>query len=104
MNVKSFDRYIENFIESLPIEIGAKVVRSITLLEMSGSYLNMPHSKKVADKLFELRTRGQQEVRIFYTFHQGSAILLHGFVKKSQKTPPKEIEIAQNKIKMLTKP
>jgi len=62
----------------------------------------MPYSKQILRKLYELRIRGQQEVRIFYCFHQGQAVILHSFIKKTQKTPRKEIKIALNRIYVLT--
>jgi len=64
--------------------------------------LTMPHSKQMPGNLFELRMRGHQEVRIFYCFHKGTICLLHGFIKKSQKTPGKELRRAQAKRKALT--
>jgi len=54
--------------------------------------------------LWEIRTRlsGGRIARVFFCAHKGSMVLLHGFIKKSQKTPPKEIDIAvrrQNGLK-----
>ena len=98
MKVQFFDNTLENFISNLEKAAIAKVLRTIELLDQFGYELGMPHSKKVADKLFELRVRGQQEVRILYTFHQNTIILLHGFVKKSQSIPSKELKTAQNKL------
>ena len=54
----------------------------------------MPHSKKITGDLFELRIRGRQEIRILYTFYRSQIILLHGFIKKTPKIPPKELKIA----------
>ena len=51
--------------------------------------------------MYELRIRGKQEVRIFYTFNRGEIILLHCFLKKSQQIPSKEIKIALQKLAML---
>jgi phage-related protein len=99
----SLDPKIERFISSLNKETIAKVLRTIDLLEEFGHQLGMPHSKKVATWLFELRIRGKQEIRIFYAFHKGAVHLLHGFVKKSQKTPRKELAIAITKLKSLTR-
>lgn len=101
MEVKIFDSGLGKFIQSLEKSTTAKVLRTIDLLESFGSKLGMPHSKKVAERLFELRVRGNQEVRIFYSFHKNSAVLLSGFLKKSDKTPRKEIEIALQKLKTL---
>jgi phage-related protein len=48
--------------------------------------------------LIELRVRGRQEVRVLYVFAMGERIyLLHGFVKKTQTTPKKELDIARQR-------
>ena len=101
MEVHNFDDSVEKFIKSLEESTIAKVLRTIELLEEYGPQLAMPHSKKIENNLFELRIRGQQEIRIFYTFHKSSAILLHGFVKKSEKTPKKEIKTALQRLEAL---
>ena len=69
---------------------------------MHGGKLGLPHSKKVSTNLFELRIRGRQEVRIFYTFQKRNVIILHGFVKKSQRIPRREIEQAKRRLRDLT--
>lgn len=102
MIVKTFDDILDDFITQLEKPIGTKVARHINLLEQFGSELRMPYSKSLGNHLFELRIRGQQEVRIFYTFHEDKAVLLHGFIKKTQKTPAREIETAMSKAKVLT--
>lgn len=93
---------IEKFISALEKPTLAKVLRTIDLLEKFGRKLGMPHSKKISSNIFELRTRGHQETRIFYCFHNGAAYLLHGFIKKTQKTPKKELDAAKNKFTRLT--
>ena len=102
MIVRSFDRAVEDFIESLETVTIAKVLHIIELLRIHGHTLRMPYSKSIGGRLYELRVRGTQEVRIFYAFHEDSAILLHGFVKKSQKVPRKEIMRAQERFRVLT--
>jgi phage-related protein len=96
------DDSVEEFITSLEKQTIAKVLRVIDLLERFQEKLNMPHGKKIADDIFELRIRGRQEIRIFYVFHKDVIVLLHGFVKKSNKIPAKEIEIAISRRKRLT--
>ena len=93
---------VEQFIKSLEKSTIAKTVRTIDLLEKFGYKIGMPHSKKVSDNLFELRIRGQQEVRIFYSYHKGDIYLLSGFVKKSQQTPEKQLAKAKAKFLALT--
>ena len=101
MNIRFFDAQLEKFIHSLDESTIAKILRTIDLLEMFGHKLTLPHSKKVHVELFELRIRGKQEIRIFYTFHKDEAILLHGFVKKSERIPKKEMLTALQKLKIL---
>ncbi len=98
MEVKFFDDLLEKFIGNLEKPTIAKVLRTIDLLGSFGQQLTMPHSKKVDSRLFELRVRGRQEVRILYIFHNGSAVLLHGFVKKTQKISKRELENARRKL------
>lgn len=98
----NLDDQIEDFINSLEKQTIAKVLRTIDLLEKFGNRLGMPHSKYILDGIFELRIHSDQEIRIFFCFYQNSAYLLHGFIKKTQKTPAKEILAAKNKFRALT--
>lgn len=102
MIVKTFDIKVEDFITSLDKPTYAKVSRTIVLLRTFGNELRIPYSKSLGSNLFELRARGQQEIRIFYTFYADKAILLHAFIKKTQNTPLREIETAKTKLKTLT--
>lgn len=101
MGIKILDKRLEKFIEGLEKQTIAKVLRTIDLLEKFGERLGPPHTKKISARLFELRVRGLQEVRLFYTFHKPQIFLLHGFIKKSQKTPQKEIQTALQKLKKI---
>lgn len=103
MKVIFFDEKIEAFLTQLEKPTIAKVLRTIDLLERFGHQLGMPHSKNIEHKLFELRIRGLQEIRLIYTFHKNKATILHGFVKKSQKIPRKDLGIAQQKLLALDK-
>ena len=58
-----------------------KVLRTIDLLERFGKALRMPHSKKISENLFELRVKGKQEIRVFYTFRKNYGVLRHLFVR-----------------------
>ena len=102
MEVSYFDSTLEKFILRLEKATIAKVLRTVALLERFGSVLGMPHSKKVAPQLFELRIRGRQEVRILYAFYKNNtAILLHGFIKKSERIPARELHTALQKLRTL---
>lgn len=104
MEIKIFDESLSKFIQSLEKSTIAKILRTIDLLEMFGYKLGPPHSRKVSDNLLELRIRGKQEVRIFYTFYKNKIVLLHGFIKKSQRIPKREIQVAIEKLKNIDSP
>lgn len=101
MEIKLFDKSVETFIRSLEKSTIAKTLRTIEFLENFGNKLGMPYSKKIVNNIFEIRIRGAQEVRILYTFHKNRAVLLCGFLKKSKKTPHREIEKALQRAQRL---
>ncbi|SRR3989339_2027370 len=101
MYIKFIDYKVEKFIATLEKTTISKILRTLDLLRQFGNQIGMPHSKKIKNQLFELRIKGSQEVRIFYTFRKDTATLLHGFLKKSKRIPPNEIKIACQKIKTL---
>jgi phage-related protein len=64
--------------------------------------VGMPLARKVSDDLWELRSRLKAGIsRTFFTMHAKKLVLLHGFVKKSQKTPTKELAIARRRLRKL---
>ena len=88
---------VENFIDVLDSKMKAKVFGRLELLEEYGPRLGMPFSRHLSDGIFELRTvQGNNITRILYFFIVGQQVILtHGFVKKTQKTPAREIEKAK---------
>ncbi len=89
---------VKDFIDGLQENTQAKLGRQLDLLGEHGNQLGMPHAKLMGGGLIELRVRGKQEVRIFYAFAIGKRIyLLHGFIKKTQTTPKKELDIARKR-------
>lgn len=90
---------VEEFILSLDLKMRAKVFRTLELLEYKGNDLREPFSKHLGEGIFELRVKQSSNiVRILYFFVIGKRIILaNGFVKKSQKTPPGEIDLAKKR-------
>ena len=87
---------IEEFIRGLREGERAPVRARIDFLAEVGNRAREPHSKSLGRGLFELRVKS---ARIFYCFKSGEVIvLLHGFNKKSQKTPVREMEIALKRM------
>ena len=88
---------VQEFLDSLEPKIKAKTLRTIDLLETNVPKLREPYSSPMGDGIFELRTKhGSNITRVFYFFFVGQkAILTNGFVKKTQKTPKADIELAR---------
>lgn len=99
MRVVFFNSELERFVRELEKPVIAKVLRTIDLLETFGNRLGMPHSKPVGNRIFELRVRGAQEVRILYAFHGNRAVLLCGYVKKTRDLPARELETALRNLR-----
>lgn len=96
------DEIVKESIKKLQKSTIGKVIHHIDLLQAQGPLLPMPYSKKITGNIYELRTRGRQEIRIFYAFIKNEIYLLHLFQKKTQKTPANEIKIANERFKGLT--
>jgi len=93
------------FILSLEPKQQAKIYREIDLLEKFGNELHYPHVDTIKGKkyngLWELRIEFASNIfRIFYFLPENNkVILLHGIVKKKQKTPKKELDTALDRMK-----
>ncbi len=93
---------VEEFILKLNARDRARISMLVMLLQEYGSNLMMPYSKALGGGLFELRAKTDKGIRIIYIFEVGEiAVLVHAFFKKTQKTPPKEIRTARDRVKSL---
>jgi len=99
--VTFYSSAVENEILALPAGIVARFIRYAERMEVFGPDLGMPHTRAMKNGLFELRLKAAEGIgRVFYCTLSGDRIvMLHQFVKKSQKTPPKELEIARRRMK-----
>jgi len=87
---------VEEFIEALPVADHASLRGADRFPRGDSNRAREPLSKSLGNGLFELRVKA---CRIFYCFKPGGVIvLLHGFMKKSQKTPRREMAIAQKRM------
>ena len=90
------------YLESLDARAKAKAVRSLDLLERYGPAVGMPHVRLLdsAIGLYELRVLfGGQAHRLLFVKDRNNLVFVHGFVKKSGKTPKKEIKTGANRAK-----
>jgi phage-related protein len=98
-----FHERVLNEVQSWPVDVLADYARLIELLTEHGPSLRMPHSRAFGDGLFEVRPRGRSGIgRAFYCFLLGKrVVVLHAFIKKTQQTPDKELNLARKRLKEL---
>ena len=64
--------------------------------------LGLPLARKMDEELWELRSNlGPGIARTFFTIYESNIVLLHGFIKKSQKTPANELALAKRRLNKL---
>ncbi len=85
---------VKKFLDARP-KAKLKALRILSNIEEFGLSFAIPHIKKLEGApLWEIRILGEDSVRILYITRQGKQILLrHAFLKKTDKTPKKEIDI-----------
>lgn len=77
-------------------KIIGKDMRTVQL----GWPLGMPLVRSLGDGLWEIRFRLPNNIaRIIFKMINGEIILLHGFIKKTQKTPPDDLQLARRRAK-----
>jgi phage-related protein len=87
----------QDFLDSLDDKMRAKMILTVDMLKNKGNRLREPYSKPLDDGIMELRAVvGTNISRVLYFFVVGQKVILtNGFIKKTQKTPKKEITLAQ---------
>jgi phage-related protein len=99
--INYYNEKLEEEILNLPDGLLARYLRLTDLMIEFGSNLGLPHTKPLEKGLFELRVKGKEGIaRVFFCIKIGKKIImLHSFIKKSQKTPKKEIKTAKSRMK-----
>lgn len=95
------DNPVSNFLDCIDKQTQSKILRVVANIEEYGLTSVIPHIKKLSGTpLWEIRILGKTNVRIIYVVPtRTSILLLHGFIKKTMKTPSKELEIASARYK-----
>ena len=86
---------------AFPAGFLARFLRYAERLEIYGPDLGMPHTRAMGDGLFELRIKAAEGIaRVFYcTVVDRRIVFLHQFVKKTDRTPSRELEVARQRMK-----
>ncbi|MEY4059439.1 MAG: Some similarities with protein hypothetical protein from phage [Pseudomonadota bacterium] len=85
----------------LPISLQARYIALTQRMIEYGPHLGLPHTDSFGGGLFELRLKGIEGIaRVFFcTVVEREIVMLHSFIKKSQKTPDKELRLAKLRMR-----
>lgn len=98
--VETLNKTVDREIDALPVDMRARLVRLGAIIEAVG-FQGLPNDtvKHLEDKLWELRIRGKDGIsRAIYVTATGQrVIIVRVFIKKTQKTPKHELELARQR-------
>ena len=102
---RTLNSVVDREVASLPADMQARFLRLGDIIEQSGlRALPRDSVRHLEDKLWELRISGRDGIAraIYVTAVGPSVVILRVFVKKTQKTPARELEIARQRAKEVT--
>jgi phage-related protein len=99
-SVTFYSPRVKDEIAKLPKGILAKYVRLSTLMETYGPDIGMPHTRYMGNGLLEMRLKSLEGIaRVFYaTVVRQEIVILHSIIKKTDKTPKKDLGIAYKRL------
>jgi phage-related protein len=97
------DNRVETALDALQPRFVARFIRYAERMEIFGPDLGMPHTRAMGEGLYELRLKGPDGLaRVFYcVLGNRRIVMLHVFVKKSAKTPFRELMTARERLRKL---
>ncbi len=100
-----YSEQVQEDIMSLPDTLQARYIGLTRRMLEHGPNLGLPHTDAFGGGLFELRLKGAEGIaRVFFcTMVEQEIVMLHSFIKKTQKTPERELKIAKSRMKDLKK-
>src|SRR5262245_58388289 len=92
---------VQNAILAFPPGLQARYIHLTERMLAFGPDLGMPHPRATGKGLFELRLKGKEGIGrvLFCNRPGGRALMLHAFVKKSAKTPARELKVARERMR-----
>ena len=99
--VTFYSEKVENQTLALPAGILANLLHILELVEEFGPSIGRPHTAPLDKGLFEIRAKGPEGIsRSLFCLVKGQEIvILHSFIKKTQKVPKKHSDMARNRLK-----
>jgi phage-related protein len=100
-NITYYSEAVQEEIIDLPNTLAARYIVLTRRMMALGPNLGEPHTKAFGEGLFELRLKGAEGIaRVFFCTLIGKRIvMLHSFIKKSDRTPKRELAVAESRLK-----
>ena len=102
--VETLNETVDAELAELPADMRARLVRIAELIEAVGlPKVKEPHVRHIRGPLWEIRLKGQAGIAraLYVTAQQHRVVILRAFFKKTEKTPPGEIELALQRSREL---
>lgn len=93
---------VRDWLKSLEPEDRRLIGTDIKTVEY-GFPIGMPVCRQIGDGLYEVRTNlpGRKIARVLFCVYEKQMVLIHGFIKKTQKTPKQDLELALERKRQL---
>lgn len=103
--VTFFNGKVKSQALAFPEGILANFLHAISLVERFGPHIGMPYTRFMGAGLYELRARGKEGIgrAFFCALPDMELVILNAFVKKSQKTPKRQLDLARQRMKLILK-
>jgi len=100
-----YSQEVQEEIINLPVTLQARFIGLTDRMMEHGPNLGLPHTDAFGGGLFELRLKGAEGIaRVFFCLIvKQQIVMLHSFIKKTQKTPDKELKLAKQRMKEFKK-
>ena len=104
--VETLNEVVDQELEALPADVRARFVRIAQLIETLGlPRVSMPHVRHLEGPLWEMRMTGRDGIAraLYVTAMRKRVVVVRVFVKKTQRTPRREIELALGRAQEVLK-
>ena len=100
-----YNMSVEKAVQQLEKTMKAKYVAITDMMLKYGPDLGLPHTRAMGKGLFEIRAKGQSGIArgFFCTISMNTIVILHVFIKKTEATPKKELEMARKRMNEVKK-
>ena len=95
--VENLNEIVDAEVEALPEDMRARLTRITRLIEVNGlEFVGEPHVRHIEGRIWEMRLKGRTGIAraLYVTASRRRVVIVRAFVKKTEKTPQREIELA----------